>query len=152
MVFANSTKYFIAAFEVGAFWKAPIAVLLACIAWVLPAETQQSAGIGCIALMVLDYITGVIASARTGKAITSKRMRESVLKPLTYVVLVLAVAVISNLLEVGKKLEGAGVSATLAFIAATECKSLFENLIKAGVKLPPKLRAIFIGSEEIEQE
>jgi len=36
-------------------------------------------------------------------------------------------------------------TATLMFIAATEAKSLVENLIKAGVKVPPKLKTVFEG-------
>lgn len=141
----NWHKYWDAAFAQGIVWKGILAGLASIVAWMFPTDIQTNAAIGCLALVVLDYLTGIIASIRTGKPISSRRMRESILKPLTYTILLLATAVLSNLFEVGRRLDGAAMTATLMFIAATEAKSLIENLIKAGVKVPQKLKTVFEG-------
>lgn len=141
----NWHKYWDAAFAQGIVWKGILAAVASACAWLFPIDAQANAAIGCLALVVLDYLTGILASIRNGKPISSRRMRESILKPLTYMILLLATAILSNLFEVGKRLDGAAMTATLMFIAATEAKSLVENLIKAGVKVPPKLRNVFEG-------
>lgn len=146
----NTAKYMFATFNTGLLWKSLLATTGAIVAYCFPIAAQSDAAIGCLALLVLDYVTGICASIRNRVPISSRRMRESILKPITYVALLLGVAVMSSQFEVGRRLEGAGMTATLMFIAATEGKSLVENLIKCGVKVPGKLKQLFVGESPEE--
>lgn len=91
--------------------------------------------IALIALIVLDYISGVIAAA-VEKKLSSSVGAKGIAKKL-FMLLIVAVANIVDINVIG---EGHVLrTVTIAFYIANECISLIENAGRIGVPVPKKL-------------
>ncbi|MBP1561878.1 MAG: phage holin family protein [Oscillospiraceae bacterium] len=88
-----------------------------------------------IVLIVLDYISGVVA------AIAEKKLSSAVgAKGIAKKVFMLLIVAVANIVDINVIGEGHVLkSVTAAFYAANECISLIENAGRLGVPVPKKL-------------
>ena len=91
--------------------------------------------IALIALIVLDYISGVIA------AVAEKKLSSAVgAKGIAKKVFMLLIVAVANIVDINVIGEGHVLkSVTAAFYVANECISLIENAGRLGVPVPKKL-------------
>lgn len=91
--------------------------------------------IALIALIVLDYISGVIA------AIAEKKLSSSVgAKGIAKKIFMLLIVAVANIVDINVIGEGHVLrTVTTAFYIANECISLIENAGRLGVPVPKKL-------------
>lgn len=91
-----------------------------------------------LALIIADYITGVIV------AVVRKKLSSEVgAKGIAKKILMLIIVAVANVLDVQIIGGGAGLrNITIIFYAANEIISLLENTGKLGVPYPPKLLEI----------
>lgn len=91
--------------------------------------------IALIALIVLDYISGVVA------AIAEKRLSSAVgAKGIAKKVFMLLIVAVANIVDINVIGEGHVLkSVTSVFYVANECISLIENAGRLGVPVPKKL-------------
>lgn len=96
------------------------------IAWLLIVTLPiRPAGIAVMCLVFADLISGLLASKKIGKPITSSGLRRTVSKLLIYeIALVVAMMLEQYLLEGGLPV----IKTVGAMIGVTEAKSFFENL------------------------
>lgn len=87
-----------------------------------------------IIVIILDYITGVIA-AFYNKKLNSKIGFKGIMKKFCYFLVIALAVVIDNMLN------KTGVIRTLViyFFVANDGLSIIENMLKMGIKLPQKL-------------
>ncbi len=91
--------------------------------------------VALIALIVLDYISGVVAAAAE-KKLSSEVGAKGIAKKVFMLLIVAAANVADiNLIGEGHTLK----SVTAVFYAANECISLIENAGRLGVPVPKKL-------------
>lgn len=91
--------------------------------------------IALVALIVLDYISGVVAAAAE-KKLSSEVGAKGIAKKVFMLLIVAAANVADiNLIGEGHALK----SVTAVFYAANECISLIENAGRLGVPVPKKL-------------
>lgn len=91
--------------------------------------------IALIALIVMDYISGVIA------AIAEKKLSSAVgAKGIAKKIFMLLIVAVANIVDINVIGEGHVLrSVTTAFYIANECISLIENAGRLGVPVPKKL-------------
>ena len=91
--------------------------------------------IALIALIILDYISGVIA------AIAAKKLSSAVgAKGIAKKIFMLFIVAVANIVDINVIGDGHVLkSVTAAFYAANECISLLENAGRLGVPVPKKL-------------
>lgn len=90
-----------------------------------------------LALFALDLITGIMKSHRKGVPITSRRLRDSVVKLGSYMILITALIITG-------KYEQSFVAVTTTayyYFIFTELKSIMENVGEMGVNIPQFLKA-----------
>ncbi|MCL2071234.1 MAG: phage holin family protein [Oscillospiraceae bacterium] len=92
-----------------------------------------------VAFAVLDYVTGV-TSALIKKELSSRVGFEGLFKKVMVFVLVALANIIDRQVLGGT--EGVLRSAVVAFLLANEGLSILENISKAGLPVPKKLRAM----------
>jgi phage-related holin len=91
------------------------------LAFIAPIQTILLAS---LSLIFADTITGIWASLKEGRKITSHKLRRTILKSCAYMVSIVVAHVIESFM-----LEGIPVVKTIGgLIAITEGKSIFENL------------------------
>ena len=94
--------------------------------------------IALIALIVLDYISGVLA------AIAEKKLSSEVgAKGIAKKIFMLLIVAVANIVDINVICEGHVLkSVTIIFYIANECISLLENAGRLGVPVPKKLTAV----------
>lgn len=109
----------------------------------LPDAAQRELFCWSFGFVVLDTITGVFASVKTGRAIESARFRRMIAKIGGYLVLVFLGAAVARFIALPGNLDDFSVSAVLSMIMATEGLSIIENLHRLGLvkRLGPIERA-----------
>ena len=115
------------------FFKAVTAFL--CTAFSFVFGDMDGMFIALIALIVLDYISGVIA------AIAEKKLSSSVgAKGIAKKIFMLLIVAVANIVDINVIGEGHVLrTVTTAFYIANECISLIENAGRLGVPVPKKL-------------
>ncbi len=93
------------------------------LAWVALAPVH-SILIALSILVLLDFITGVMAAVKLKKKITSKGFKATVIKTFIYQSSVIVAMLIENHLMVGVPV----IKVVVALITMTETKSFFENV------------------------
>jgi len=89
-------------------------------------------------LVIIDFITGLIAAKKQKVAITSKKMGATITKMLVYQLIIIT----SQLCEIYLVPQIPFIKITLAFLAVTEFTSIAENFQKTtGKDLMSKIRA-----------
>lgn len=116
--------------------------------WVYIAPVQDIV-IGISVLVILDFITGIMASYKTKEKITSRGFRQTVSKTLSYQASVIVAMVLEKLIGPGLPI----VKVVSTLIVLTEAKSFFENVEKiTGIdflgELHKKFAHIFKGKNE----
>jgi phage-related holin len=114
-------------------WKWVAAYVAAITEFLFPGELGGWA-VGVFVLVLLDFVTGVIAAKFTKVAITSAKLGRTLVKILLYCVVVIAIAIVARTL--GKDvalLESWGVKSALGIMIATEAVSNLENVAKTEV-------------------
>ena len=86
-------------------------------------------------LVTFDFITGVIASHKSGLSIESRRSLKSVLKLVMYGVLASAAHLTETIIPGTTFIN----EATIAFLALTELISIIENVGRMGYAVPQRL-------------
>ncbi len=115
-------------------WKWLLATAVAAIDFVLPTTLGRDMCLAACVVILLDTITGVVAVAAAGHAISSAKFSRVLVKLLGYgsVMIVAAIAT--------KFIPGApsdmSVTAVLTLVLCTECISILENVRRMGIKLP----------------
>ena len=94
--------------------------------------------IAVIALMALDYITGVLCGI-AAKALSSQTGFKGLVKKLMILVII-AMAHLADLCIIGTG--SALMTAVILFFAANEGISILENAAKLGLPIPKKLREV----------
>lgn len=95
---------------------------------------QYQVMISIIVLLVIDFLTGVYASYRAGEPLVSYKIFRSALKTAAYFLLISAGYVSERAIGIHFIDE-----TIMAFLAATELKSIIENISKAGFAVPQNL-------------
>lgn len=118
------------------FWKSIIAALCAAMGFVF--GDMNGLMIALIALIVLDYISGVLA------AIAEKKLSSEVgAKGIAKKIFMLLIVAVANIVDINVICEGHVLkSVTIIFYIANECISLLENAGRLGVPVPKKLTAV----------
>lgn len=96
-----------------------------------------------VPLMVLDYITGVIAASVT-HTLNSKIGYKGFLKKITVVLGISAVAIVQTAIPDVPYL----LTSFVLFFILNESLSILENMDRAGIKLPNKLLSIIIAKKD----
>jgi phage-related holin len=79
-----------------------------------------------VALIIIDFITGIISSFKNDEKITAKRMAKTVYKLILYSIAIIATYLVQHIAN-----DDVGIVRIAAlFIAATELKSIYENISK----------------------
>lgn len=90
--------------------------------------------VALVAMVVIDYITGLIAGAIKGQ-LSSKVGFRGILRKVLFFVVVAVAHIIDGLVGLAGVLE----TATLGFLIANEALSILENAGEIGVPIPQKL-------------
>jgi len=117
-----------------------LAVALATFLWGHPDSWLRA----LVALVVLDYITGIVAGILK-KNLSSKKGVHGILKKLLFFVIVAVAHIIDSATELGGVLR----SAVIGFLAANEGISILENASRCGLPVPKKLLDIL---EQLKKE
>lgn len=97
---------------------------------------HEKAMIAVMVLIIMDFITGLIAAKRGGDEIKSSKIFRTVIKTLIYFILISA----AHLCELAAPLTRSFLDEmVIAFLALTEMVSLLENVGKMGFAVPKKL-------------
>jgi len=107
----------------------------------LPHPGNKPAAIAAIALVIIDMITGIAASARLGRPIESSKAGRTLSKLMAYAAVV-AVAGASTYIVGLDGVQGPLVTLVLGVVIATESLSILENCAALGVTLPTPLKRI----------
>jgi len=89
-----------------------------------------------LALLALDYFTGVLASFISGKLLNSRKGIEGIAKK----VMLLTLVVLSNLMDQMLHTPGSLRALVIGFLVANESISILENCKKCGIPIPLKLK------------
>lgn len=93
--------------------------------------------LGLLAVVVLDYISGVIA-ALLSRELSSKKGFAGILKKL----LIFCIVAVAHIVDTATGAGGVLRALTIGFLLANECISVLENAGRCGVPLPKKLLAV----------
>lgn len=96
-----------------------------------------------VPLMVLDYITGVIAAAYNHE-LSSKIGYKGFLKKITLILGITAVAIVQTAIPDIPYL----LTSFVLFFILNESLSILENMAKAGIPLPDKLLSLLIMKKD----
>lgn len=98
--------------------------------------TQDKAIVAVLALVVMDFITGITAAKMSGDFIKSSRAFRSAIKTFMYLLMISA----AYFTEIAFPLASQFADETvIAFLAITELISIMENLGKMGYGIPIKM-------------
>lgn len=125
--------------------KAAIATVVAFVTYFLPGVNSRELFIWAMSFIVLDTVTGVWASYKTGIPIESMRFARLIEKTKAYLVLVIVAAGAGRLADMSNNSGDLVVSFGLGFVMATEGLSILENLNRIGIARVPALERIFKG-------
>lgn len=132
-------KYYLAQLQDAWPVKAALALIGMSVEYVLPSDALKTFATGLLVLIIADWLTGLLASVKERVPITSSRMREGVIKHIGYALLVIASSAMFRVLDgylKGVQFTPAVLAAMLAYLCATEFKSVIENVGRMGVKVP----------------
>lgn len=110
----------------------------------------QSLFYGLMTLVVFDFVTGLWASIKTGKAIRSTRMIKSAFKLLIYCIMLST----GHLLDTSIGIDVLGVNLErifLIFIMTTEAISVLENVGNMGFPVPAYVVKYLKGVRDIDR-
>lgn len=102
--------------------------------------------LGLLVVVILDYISGVIA-AIIAHELSSRKGFSGILKK----VLLFCVVAVAHIIDSATNAGGVLRALTIGFLLANECISVLENAGRCGIKLPKKLLAVLEqlrGSDE----
>lgn len=114
-------------------WKGLIAVLMA-----LFATPVQLIVLICF-LIFADFFAGLYNAVKTGRKVRALKMRQTVTKSLEYTAILLVFTGISNSFDLLSWMQ----STAFAFVALTEAKSIFENLLLKGSRTELIVKKMF---------
>lgn len=92
---------------------------------------------GLLAVVILDYISGVIAAALAHK-LSSKKGFAGILKK----VLIFCIVAVAHIVDSATGAGGVLRALTIGFLLANECISVLENAGRCGVPMPQKLLTV----------
>jgi len=121
------TLYFVGQAFPHKLWQFCVATAAATMAWVFPTTSLIESFYGAFALIVFDTLTGVIAAAKEGKAISSKGFGRVIAKLCGYASAVAAVSIATKFLPGLAPAREAAINAVLVTVIATEALSVLEN-------------------------
>jgi phage-related holin len=115
-------------------WATKICSVAAGAAWgyIAQSDAEQSAIVGLAVLVLVDMLTGIMASMKTGKKLSSRRMSDTGVKLLGYLAILTAAASIRKI--VGHPAGAAIMTASVIPFALTEASSIIENAHRMGIK------------------
>ncbi len=115
-------------------WQTKLLALLSGFFWgyVAGGSAERTAIQALLVLIVCDLVTGIAASFRKGRKLSSRRMADSAYKFLGYACVIIAAAAIQKIMPDGFT-SGAVVGFT-TFFCGTEVLSLAENVRHLGIK------------------
>ncbi len=138
-LFRLPLMYLARVFERDAWWlKSSGAILAGLWGYVAKAEAEQTAIYALFILMGLDLVTGIAASTRRGKKLSSKRLSDTGYKIVGYSSVIVATSAVERLVPGSVSL----VPCSVAPLALTELVSLLENVRHLGVKNGGMLKRI----------
>jgi len=122
--------------------KAIISSFVALFGFIYP----EGAGTTILIILVLifvDTITGVMASVREGKAITSGRLRDTVFKGFLYIMIITCIYLTDTVLNLPFDVQLAYIFN--AYLAVNELWSITENAERLNLPVPNKIKKILQG-------
>ncbi len=90
---------------------------------------------GLLALLLIDFCTGIMAAYVTGNPITSRRAFKSAFKTTAYGLLAASAHITETIIPGSTMLD----ELVIAFLAVTELISILENTGKMGYAIPKKM-------------
>lgn len=93
--------------------------------------------LGLIVVVVLDYISGIIAAILEHK-LSSKKGFSGILKK----ILIFCIVAVAHIVDTATSAGGVLRALTIGFLLANECISVLENAGRCGIPLPQKLLAV----------
>ena len=93
--------------------------------------------LGLLIVVVIDYISGVIAAALAHE-LSSKKGFAGILKK----VLIFCIVAVAHIVDTATDAGGVLRALTIGFLLANECISVLENAGRCGVPLPQKLLTV----------
>jgi len=93
--------------------------------------------LGLLIVVVLDYISGIIAAALSHE-LSSRKGFAGILKK----VLIFCIVAVSHVVDSATGAGGVLRALTVGFLLANECISVLENAGRCGIPLPKKLIAV----------
>lgn len=96
---------------------------------------QQELIIGVIVLCLMDMVTGIMASVKTGQSIESRRLLKTAIKLFVYLMMISAGHLTETIVNFDFKAD----EIIMAVLAVTELISILENASRMGYKIPKLL-------------
>lgn len=121
------TMYFLGQAIPHKLWQFVTATAAAAMAWVFPSAGLVESFYGAFALIAFDTLTGVLAAAKEGRAISSKGFGRVIAKLCGYASAVATVSIATKFLPGLTAAREAAINAVLVTIIATEALSVLEN-------------------------
>lgn len=90
-------------------------------------------------LIIIDWITGIIASMKANRRITSIGMRSTIVKAIEYALFLAAIIILSNLTEALNWIQ----VWVFVYMSATEVKSIAENLFDDNRQMQQMLQKLW---------
>lgn len=141
---------------------APLAIILGFLETVLDIlKTEVDLIVLIILLVFIDLVSGVVSAYNKGRPITSRRLKDTVIKSIEYVFLLSAAIAFTNVFGyregtlsfiVNPAISGLS-TAVFFYIALVEITSIFENVTSdkgkaVGTKILDKLNSMFSSDEK----
>jgi len=122
--------------------------------FVYRSQAEQTLLLAVVIAIVADWLTGIAAAWKEGKAITSSRMRQGVTKIIGYLALILiTIATTQALIASGLSVPAAPITAlAIGLIFATEALSVLENITKLTGLKTEWLRRLLRGMTESQDQ
>lgn len=131
----DGARYYLAQLMDGFLWKSTVSIFGTLVSYLQ--GFYGNLVWGFLILFSLDFITGIIKSRYKGIPFSSKRLRDSVAKLASYMVLVTALIITSRYEPSFQPV----VTITYYYMMFTELKSILENVQETGVEVPEFLKS-----------
>ena len=120
----------------------------AVITYFLPTPHLRELALGVVTFVILDTLTGIMASSTEGKAIKSAKFSRLITKSTGYSIWVILATIAAKQIPTFGDLAPAAASGAMVFALVAEGISIGENLDRMGVPLPKVVKTAFRDQQE----
>ena len=98
-------------------------------------------------LICLDSMSGMFAAVKSGEGLSSRKSKRIAVKFVLYGIAIITGRLVDKMIPIP-----AFAVVIEIFLAVTEAQSIIENLGRAGLPIPPKLKAMFTALKVNDKE